>query len=45
VAPREGESARADRLDELLYVGVTRATTGLTVIALPGLMARLRKGR
>lgn len=39
--PVEAASAR---LDELLYVGVTRATTGLTVIAPPGLMGRLRKG-
>jgi hypothetical protein len=36
--------APSERLDELLYVGVTRATTGLTVIAPPGLMGRLRKG-
>jgi hypothetical protein len=30
------------RLDELLYVGLTRATTQLVVIAPPGLTARLR---
>ncbi len=30
------------RLDELLYVGLTRATTQLVVIAPPGLAARLR---
>jgi hypothetical protein len=30
------------RLDELLYVGLTRATTQLVVIAPPGLVARLR---
>lgn len=35
-------SAPSNRLDELLYVGVTRATTGLTVIAPPGLMGRFR---
>ncbi len=34
-----------DRLDELLYVGLTRATTHLTVIAPPQLAARLRGGR
>ena len=34
--PTEG-----DRLDELLYVGLTRATTELVVIAPPGLVARL----
>ena len=31
-----------DRLDELLYVGLTRATTQLVVIAPPRLAARLR---
>jgi hypothetical protein len=31
-----------DRLDELLYVGLTRATTQLVVIAPSGLAARLR---
>ncbi len=31
-----------NRLDELLYVGLTRATTQLVVIAPPGLAARLR---
>ena len=35
--PEEGE-----RLDELLYVALTRATTHLVVIAPPGLAARLR---
>ena len=30
------------RLDELLYVGLTRATTQLVVISPPGLVARLR---
>jgi ATP-dependent exoDNAse (exonuclease V) alpha subunit len=30
------------RLDVLLYVGLTRATTQLVVIAPPGLVARLR---
>jgi hypothetical protein len=30
------------RLDELLYVGLTRATTQLVVIAPPGLAPRLR---
>jgi superfamily I DNA/RNA helicase len=32
----------AVRLDELLYVGLTRATTQLVVIAPPALAARLR---
>ena len=32
----------AGRLDELLYVGLTRATTHLVVIAPPGLAGRLR---
>ena len=31
-----------DRLDELLYVGMTRATTELVVIAPPGLAGRMR---
>lgn len=31
-----------DRLDQLLYSGITRATTALVVIAPPELMARLR---
>jgi len=35
--PEDGE-----RLDELLYVGMTRATTELVVIAPPGLAARFR---
>ncbi len=35
--PTEG-----DRLDELRYVGLTRATTELVVIAPPGLAGRLR---
>ena len=30
------------RLDELLYVGLTRATTQLIVIAPPGIAPRLR---
>jgi hypothetical protein len=34
-----------DRLDELLYVGLIRATTALTVIAPPQLADRLRGGR
>ena len=34
--PTEG-----DRLDELLYVGLTRATTELVVIAPPALAGRL----
>ncbi len=34
--PTEG-----DRLDELLYVGLTRATTELVVIAPPALARRL----
>jgi superfamily I DNA/RNA helicase len=33
--------AEGDRLDELLYVGLTRATTELVVIAPPELAARL----
>ena len=32
----------AERLDELLYVGLTRATTHVVVIAPPGLARRLR---
>lgn len=32
----------AERLDELLYVALTRATTSLTIIATPGLVARMR---
>jgi len=35
--PEDGE-----RLNELLYVGMTRATTELVVIAPPGLAARMR---
>lgn len=35
--PQDGE-----RLDELLYVGLTRATTHLVVIAPPGLAARMQ---
>jgi hypothetical protein len=31
----------AIRLDELLYVGLTRATTQLVVIASPGITSRL----
>jgi len=31
-----------DRLDELLYVGMTRATTELVVIAPPSLAGRMR---
>jgi hypothetical protein len=31
----------AVRLDELLYVGLTRATTQLVVIASPGITSRL----
>jgi ATP-dependent exoDNAse (exonuclease V) beta subunit len=31
-----------DRLDQLLYVGLTRATTQLVVIASPALAERLR---
>jgi DNA helicase IV len=31
-----------ERLDELLYVGMTRATTELVVITLPGLAGRLQ---
>ncbi len=31
-----------ERLDELLYVGLTRATTQLVVVAPPGLAGRLR---
>ena len=34
--------AEGDRLDELLYVGLTRATTELVVIAPPALVERLR---
>ena len=34
--------ASRDRLDELLYVGLTRATTQLVVIAPPELVGRLR---
>jgi ATP-dependent exoDNAse (exonuclease V) alpha subunit len=34
-------SVEGDRLDELLYVGLTRATTELVVIAPPGLALRL----
>jgi hypothetical protein len=33
-----------DRLDELLYVGLTRATTELVVIAPPALARRLGLG-
>ena len=35
----------AGRLDELLYVGLTRATTHVVAIAPPGLAARLTSGR
>jgi hypothetical protein len=38
-------SPEAHRLDELLYTGLTRATTWLTVIAPPALAARLRDPR
>jgi len=34
----------SDRLDELLYVGLTRATTELVVIAPPELARRLGDG-
>ena len=36
--------AEASRLDKLLYVGLTRATTHVVVIAPPGLAERLRGG-
>ena len=36
--------ADVPRLDELLYVAITRATTQLVVVAPPALAARLRQG-
>ena len=43
--PSAEAPSRPERLDQLLYTALTRATTHLVVIAPPGLAARLRDAR